>query len=473
MANSPIPTDRKRIFAALCAPSVAIMLAAFGISSAAVTLPEVSGALVAQGPNPTLIVSIYILAVTSLVVPVGRAGDVYGKRAILILGLCFFTLGAAFASVAPTLQVLIASRFVQGAGAAAMMAMPLALVRDLVPSGQIGRWMGLLGSMTAIGTASGPAIAGATVAAFGWRAVYVLQVPIALATLILCFIWLQAGARQTEKKSIDFPGAAALALSLAAITSLISGLGNGLDRINGLLAALAIGALMAFKVIETRSASPIIPFDLLRSSHLRISFAMNAIVSFVMMGMLVIGPFFLMNGLGLTTAQMGLAMSVGPISAALSGVPAGRLTEKLGADHAVTAGASAMALACVAMSALPYLFGLVGFVLAFILLAPSYQVFLAALNTSVMQRASDQQQGVTSAVLNLSRNFGFILGAGSVSAVFWALVSLDNGTESSAQSARFAMAGSFAICFICVLGVVFLSVRSRDHGLKRQRAAQG
>lgn len=468
MTNSSPSTDQKRTLVPLFGPSLSILLAAVGISSAAVTLPDVSVAFVGQGLDPTLVVSMYILAVTALIVPVGRAGDLYGKRTVLVSGLCFFAVGAVFAYLATTLPVLIASRFVQGAGAAAMMAMPLAMVRDLVKVGQTGRWMGVLGTMTAVGTASGPAIGGALAASFGWRSVYLMQIPVALAALAICLVWIRSSTATAEKRSIDLPGASTLAFFLTALTFLVPGVANGLDLMDGSVGALALGALIAFYVIESRSASPIIPLDLLRSGRLRINLAMNVIVSLVMMGILVIGPFFLINGLELTTAQMGLAMSVGPVSSALSGIPAGRLTEKLGASGAVNAGASTMALACAAMAVLPYLFGLGGFILAFILLAPSYQLFLAALNTSVMENASEQVRGVTSGILNLSRNFGFILGAGSVNAVFWILASDDTGMQDSAQMIRFAMAGTFAMCCVLVVGVACLSVLAQRSSISKE-----
>lgn len=472
MANPPLSSDRKRTLALLSGPSLSILLAAFGISSAAVTLRDLSIAFGDQSLDTTLVVSMYILAVTALIVPVGRAGDLYGKRSVLALGLCLFILGAVLAFFAPTLPILIASRCVQGAGAAAMMAMPLAMVRDLVQVGQVGRWMGVLGTMTAIGTASGPAIGGALAASFGWRSVYLLQVPVALAALVFCLLRLRSSKTKAAKGAIDLPGASALAVFLAALTFLVSGLANGFDLIDGLLAALAIGTLISFYVIEARSVSPIIPLDLLRSSHLRISLAMNVIVSLVMMGILVVGPFFLMDGLGLTAAQMGLAMSVGPISSAMSGIPAGRLTEKLGAAGTVKAGASTMALACAAMAALPHLFGLGGFIVAFILLAPSYQLFLAALNTSVMESASEHNRAVTSGILNLSRNFGFILGTGSVSGVFWSLASYDLGIQDAARMVSFAMAGTFTMCCTLLLGVIGLSLLAQRSSTRGKGAGR-
>lgn len=449
--------NKNNLLVALSGPGLAIALASLGTSTAAVTLPELSENFQDQGVSPTLVVSMYILATTALIVPVGRTGDLFGKRTVLVSGLCLYILGAFLAFLVPTLPMLAGSRFIQGAGAAGMMAMPLALVRDLVPSGQVGRWMGAIGTMSAIGTASGPAIGGAVAAAFGWRAVYLLQIPPALAALALCLLCIRDLKREPLRQGMNLPGTSALVLFLMALTFLVSDLANGLDPTTALRAALAAGALAAFLMIEKRTAFPIIPLDALRSRHLRISLAMNAIVSLVMMGILVVGPFFLTEGLGLTTAQMGLAMSVGPVSSALSGIPAGRLAERIGAGRAVRLGASVMVVATAMMAGLPFVFGLGGFVFAFMLLAPGYQVFLAALNTSVMERAPEQSRGVISGVLSLSRNFGFILGAGSVSAVFWSLARAGIGAGESGHQTALAMAVTFAICCALTLGMVVLA----------------
>lgn len=461
MNESFIPKDQNRPLPVLTGPSLSIVLAALGTSTAAVTLPDLSDSFRDHGINSTLVVSAYILATTALIVPVGRAGDFFGKRAVLVICLCLYTIGALLAFQAPTLPVLIASRFVQGVGAAGMMAMPMALVRDFVPSGQVGRWMGAMGTMSAIGTASGPALGGAVVAAFGWRAVYLLQIPVALAAIALCLLHIQNLRHTNEHKEFDLSGASVLAISLAALTFLISDLADGFDFATAILAVAAGGTFVAFIWIEKRSRSPIIPLGLLRSAHLRSSLAMNAMVSVVMMGILVVGPFFLMDGLELTTTQMGLAMSVGPIASALSGIPAGRLTERIGAERAVLVGASAMVFATALMAGLPYMFGLAGFVLAFLTLAPSYQIFLAALNTSVMKQASEQDRGVTSGILNLSRNFGFILGAGAISALFWSLARVGDTAGDTAVQISAAMAGTFAICSVLSLGVASLAVLLR------------
>jgi len=128
---------------------------------------------------------------------------------------------------------------------------------------------------------------------------------------------------------------------------------------------------------------------------------------------------------------------------------------------AIGTASGAMVIAGVAMAALPSPLGLCGFVPAFILLAPSYQLFLAAQNISVMEGALENHRGVTSRVLYPSRKFGFVLSAGAVSKTFWPLASHENNIEGGTWMMHFAMSGTFAMSAVLVFGVVLLSVLSR------------
>lgn len=441
---------------ALIGPSVSVILAAFGISSVAVVLPQLSQEFAGSQLDPSLVVSAYILAVTALIVPAGRAGDIFGKRTILIAGLLLFLFGVLVAYFSTTLSHLIISRLAQGAGAAAMMAMPLAQVREFAPQNQTGRWMGVMGTMSAIGTASGPALAGMIASHFDWRAVFLFQVPLTVIAIFLCFMFSIRGKRLSDRSRIDYAGAAMLATLLAAFVLLMSDLKDGIDVGALLLGAVTLLLVFLFWMIEKRARDPLIPLALIKSQHLRISFVMNATVSMIMMGMLIVGPYFLTLGLGLTTVQMGLAMSLGPITSAFSGMPAGRLTEKLGAHRTVLLGLIGMIFSTIAMATLPYLFSLGGFILAFMLLAPSYQIFLAALNTSVMEGTLDKNQGVTSGLLNLSRNFGFILGASITSPIFWFIANTDEGVVTEANRISKAMVGTFIFASVLVLSILML-----------------
>ena len=143
---------------ALASLSLAMLLPALGTSIANVGLPGMASALHASFQDVQWIVLAYLLAITALIVSVGRLGDMVGRRRLLLAGIALFALASALCALAPTLWLLVAARALQGLGAAAMMALTMAFVGSTVPKAQTGSAMGLLGTMSAVGAAlSGPA----------------------------------------------------------------------------------------------------------------------------------------------------------------------------------------------------------------------------------------------------------------------------------------------------------------------------
>lgn len=138
---------------ALASLSLSMLLSSLGTSSANVGLPTIAQAFAASFQEVQWVVLAYLLAITTLVVGAGRLGDITGRRRLLLAGVFLFTAASVLCSVAPTLGLLIAARAVQGLGAAIMMALTMALVGETVPKEQTGRAMGVLGTMSAIGTA--------------------------------------------------------------------------------------------------------------------------------------------------------------------------------------------------------------------------------------------------------------------------------------------------------------------------------
>src|SRR6266404_4132511 len=137
-----------------------------------------------------------------------------------------------------------------------------------------------------------------------------------------------------------------------------------------------------------------------------------------MMATLVVGPFYLSRALGLNEALVGFVVAIGPIISALSGVLAGRIVDRLGAPFIVIVGLIQMAAGAFALTVLPAMFGVAGYIAAIAVLTPGYQLFQAANNTAVMTGVRPDQRGVISGMLSLSRNLGLITGAAVMGAVF-------------------------------------------------------
>ena len=371
---------------------LSMLLAALGTSIANVGLPSLAQAFNASFHATQWVVLTYLLAITAVIVNAGRLGDRLGRRRLLIAGLLLFALAGGLCGVAPGLRWLIAARSLHGLGAAIMMAMTLAMVGDTFPQARTARVMGLLGTMSAVGTAMGPGVGGLLLSVWGWRALFLVGMPLGLLAAALAWRYLP----------VDQPPA-----PLAS--------GTGIWRS-------------------------------LQSTSLRAGLAMSALVSAVIMATFVVGPFYLSRGLGLDPAGMGLAMAVGPGVAALTGIPAGRLSERFG-SHVMTlvglavCGSGALSL-CLAS-------GLVTYLASLITLTAGYSLFQAANNTAVMSEADAARRGTISGLLNLSRNLGLIFGASALGAMFaWTTPDVTHATP---QSVADGLHATFTAAFALIL----------------------
>jgi EmrB/QacA subfamily drug resistance transporter len=459
--------DRSRW--ALAALSLCMLAPSLAVSIANVGLPTLAQAFAAPFQAVQWVVIAYLLAVTALIVGVGRLGDTVGRRRLLLGGIGLFTAASLLCGLAPTLGWLIAARAVQGLGAAVMMALAMALVGEAVPKARTGAAMGLMGTMSAVGTTLGPSLGGVLIEGFGWRAIFLVNAPLGLAGLWLAFAALPAHppAARPAAARFDAAGAFLLALALAAY-ALAMTLGRG--RFGALNLALLAAAAVAggvFVFAQARSAAPLLRPAMFADPALNAALAANLLVSTVMMATLVVGPFYLSGALGLDAARTGLAMSAGPLVAALAGVPAGRMVDRFGARRLAPAGLAGMAAGLLALSAAPA--GAAGYVAALAAVTASYALFQAANNTAVMAEVEADQRGGVSGLLNLSRNLGLITGAAAMGAVFALASGAADIAAAPPQAVAAGMRTTFAVA--AALAVAALAAAAAGHGLSRRPAA--
>jgi MFS family permease len=453
MANS---VEAQTSIPILLALAAATLTASLGISVASVLLPTLIHSFSATVSNVQWVVLAYLMSVTITIVSAGRLGDLFGHRRVLIWGLVIFSTASVASATSPNLGVLIASRVVQGFGGAIMIALAMSLARNLVASDRLGTAMGLLGTTSAIGTALGPSLGGALLVWGDWRMAFWLLTCVAFVTLILTVTWIPQSShpRDVSWTKMDFPGTLVLAIGLAAYGGATSGGVAGIPVSSGALLAISMIAFILFGFIETRVASPLVPMTLLRDLRTSAGFAMNILIATAMMATLVVGPFFLAFSLGLNDALIGLVMAVGPAVAAFSGLPAGRLTDRLGAQRVMVIGVVQVLLGLLCLAFLPRYFGVGGYVAALFVLTPAFQMFLAANNTAVLAAALKDQHGRLSGLLGLSRNIGLMTGASAMSSLFVLVL----GTGDAAQASAKEVANAFSITFISASGLMLITL---------------
>jgi EmrB/QacA subfamily drug resistance transporter len=450
-----------------------MLLSSLGTSIANVGLPTLAQAFQVSFQEVQWVVLAYLLAITTLIVGAGRLGDNFGRRRLLLAGIFLFTMASAFCGIAPTLGLLIVARAVQGLGAALLMALAMAMVGESVPKAKTGRAMGLLGTMSAVGTALGPSLGGVLIAGLGWRSIFLVNIPLGILTYHLARRYLPE-VRQAQKNqtaAIDILGTSLLALSLAAY-ALAMTVGRGhFSSLNLSLLLASAGGVSLFVLAETRTASPLIRLPMLRDVGLSASLAMSTIVSTVIMATLVVGPFYLSRALGLDATSVGLALSVGPIAAALVGVPAGRWVDRFGPHRMTVFGLVGVAGGSSALSLLPATLGVPGYLVPIVVMTSGYALFQTANNTAVMGAISPDQRGVISGMLNLSRNLGLITGASFMGAVFAWGTAVNDITKARAGEIAAGMRTTFAIA--AVLIVITLAIAMGSRALAKRKSIAG
>lgn len=367
---------------------LSMLLASLGTSIANIALPTLAEVFLLPFIQVQAVVIGYLISLTITVVIAGRLGDRYGCKSMLIVGLIIFSLASLLCSVAPSLWILVAARSFQGIGAAFLMTLAMALTRQTVSKSQLGRAMGMLGTISALGTALGPVLGGFLIVVSGWQSIFGLQFILAGIAIILARVLLP---NDYIKKQIP------------ALTSLQT------------------------------------------DQNITPNLMVNLLVAAVMMSTLVIGPFYLSLGLNLDQIQVGLIMGIGPVVAILSGIPSGRLVDRWGSRYIVITGLIFLIIGSSMLAILPKLMGISGYIMPIIILTSGYQLFQAANNTMTLADVPKARQGMVSGLLSLSRNMGLIIGASMMGAIF----SFGVGTNQLTQATALAIIDGMQLTFIC------------------------
>lgn len=443
--------------------ALTMLLASLGVSIPNIALPTIGKFFNATFAETQLIIVGYLLAVTVLIVAAGKVGDIFGRKRIFLTGIFLFSFAALAAGIAQNLWMIVSARIIQGIGAAILMSMSIALVSDSVSKEKIGSAMGLMGTMSAVGTVSGPSLGGFLINTYGWRSVFFLMGAIGVLAFILANRFISSEKKDsisTEKK-IDYLGMLLLGISLSAYSLGVTLNSGHLNEMNLALLALSALFLAGFIKLEKVTRAPLLRFDIFNRA-LSSNLSMNVIVSTVMMSTLVVGPFYLSRGLELSSLMVGVAMSVGPLLSILTGIPAGKAVDSFGPNVITKLGLFLMATGTAALCVLPEFFGLFGYLFSILILSPGYQLFQASNNTAVMQKVSEKERGVISGLLSLSRNIGLISGASAMGAIFSYATGTSEVATASANAIADGMKSTFTVATILLLIASVIAILNNE-----------
>jgi len=329
--NLPGRLEGRALWTVFAALMLGMFLAALDQTIVSTALPTIVGDL--GGLNHlSWVVTSYLLASTISTPIYGKLGDMYGRKPTFQAAILIFLVGSMLAGVSQSMGQLIGFRALQGIGAGGLLVGAQAIIGDIVPPRERGRYMGLIGSVFALASVAGPLLGGFFVDNLSWRWVFYVNMPVGVLAVAIVALKLRLpGGRQRHR--IDYLGAALLSSGVAALT-LVTTWGGvqyrwGSSTILGLTAA-GVLLLAIFVWQERRAVEPLVPLKLFRSSVFNIASAMGFVIGFAMFGAIVFLPLFLQLVYGATPTQSGLRMLPLMLGLLVAIIGSGRMISRLG-----------------------------------------------------------------------------------------------------------------------------------------------
>ena len=320
-----------RILAIYAGLMVTLLLAALDQTIVATALPRIVTDL-GGITQYSWVFTAYMLTSTVTVPLYGKLGDVYGRKNLFLLAIVVFLLGSALCGAATDMTELVVFRALQGVGAGGLFPLSLAVIGNIVPPRDRGRWQGLIGAVFAASSILGPAVGGFIVDNASWRWVFLVNLPVGGIALVVISITMPRRAPQTAHP-IDWLGAGVLA---AGVASLLLGLvwgGKDYPWTSGhVIGALVLAAvlLVGFAIVERRAREPILPFDILRSPIVAGSIACMALVGMAMFGTISYVPLFVQGVIGTSATSSGVVLTPLMLGAVTTSLLTGQLVSRTG-----------------------------------------------------------------------------------------------------------------------------------------------
>ncbi|HEY6888698.1 MAG TPA: MFS transporter [Solirubrobacter sp.] len=384
-----------------------------------VALPSIQRSFDASLSSLEWTINAYSLSFAVFLVTGGRLGDIFGRRKVFLIGVVVFAAASATIGFAPSEGWLVASRAVQGLGAALMMPGTLSIITNTFPPAERGRAIGTWAGVSAIALALGPLLGGWLTEDVSWRAIFFINVPVAAVAIVVTLFATHESRDETATREVDIPGIVALTIGL---TSLVLALveanawGWGSPRIIGLFAVAAVG-LVTFTLIERRSHAPIVDFTFFKSRSFVGANVVAFAISFGMFAVFFFLALYMQNILGYSPLETGVRFLPSTLVIMVAGPLSGRLADRVGPRTPLVIGLTLVTVSLAWQSRIQVDTSFGFLVVPFILLGLGMGFTMSPMSTAAMNAVDRTKAGVASGTLSMTRMVGGTFGVAALGAL--------------------------------------------------------
>ncbi len=402
-----------------CVTATGTFMATLDSSIVNVALPVVANNLGADLPLVQWVVSAYLLTISSLLPLFGRSGDMFGRKLVYNTGFLVFTVGSVLCGLSSNIWLLVGARIFQALGAAMLMANSPAIVSVAFPGKERGRALGLIGTVVALGSMTGPGLGGLLVGVFGWQAIFYVNIPIGIVAYMLGQLILPKE-KPNQQETFDFGGATLFSISMLSLLLVVShGQEWGWESKTVIAGgATGLAALVAFVRYETTVKQPMIDLTLFRNWPLLAGNLSGLLTFMALFSNIILLPFYLHSVLALTPTQIGLLITPFPLIMAVVAPVSGYLSERTSPVVLTTGGLGIMAGGLLYLANLGEQVGLWQVALGQAIMGLGNGMFQSPNNNSILSSVHPTKLGLVSGINALVRNVGMVTGIAVAVSVF-------------------------------------------------------
>lgn len=430
----PVALPTRTVVAVFVGLQIGMIISTLDGTIVATALPTIARDVGEQGQR-SWVITAYLLAQVAVMPLYGKLGDLYGRKRLYLVAISTFTVASMLCGLATSLPQLIAFRALQGVGAGGLGTLAMAVLADVVPTRQLGRWLGYQGALFAVASLVGPLAGGLFVDQLSWRWAFFINVPLAAVSVVVVTAALRVPYRRIPH-SVDYPGAALLTSGIVGVVLLAAITSDDIGWSTGAMATLVVATLVAigaFFAWERRAREPVLPLALLRDPVVRITAGTNLTSGALFASGIYFIPVFAQEVAGVSATRSGLLLVPFMFTTAACTLIAGRAVERTGRYRIwPIIGGVVMTLGILLLATLDTdtsvgliaVYGaVVGIGVGFVM-----QTSLLALQNSVDHR----DLGIATSSALLARVLGVTLGTALWSAILQA--GLDGSTSASAHA---------------------------------------